>query len=97
MKRSREPAEVVVPEQQSTFPGVMNGDSYLHINDDAPCFAGKDSYDNDDIVEEIASKRTQVEQSPATEDDEEDGKLMATHAVARCLVQLLQHCQAGLQ
>ena len=99
MKQSGEPAgieELVVPEQQSTLPGVTNRDSYLHINDDVPYFAGKDSYDNNDIVEEIASKRTQVEQSPATEDDEE-GKPMASNTIARCSVQLLQQYRAGLQ
>ena len=61
-KRSGEPArleeELVVPEQQNAFPGVTKGDSYLHIHDDTTCFAGEDSYNNDDIVEEIASKRT---------------------------------------
>ena len=43
--------EVVVPEQHSTLPGIMNGDSYIHVDDDAPCFASKDSHENDDIVE----------------------------------------------
>ena len=81
-ERSGEPAgleeELVVAEQQSALPGVTNGDSYLHIDDDAPCLAGKDSYDNDDTVEEIASKRKRVEQSPSAEDDEKDGEPMAT-------------------
>ena len=61
-----EPAELeeeLVPEQKSALPGVKNGDSYLHIDDDTLCFADKDSYDNDDIVEKIVSKRTRVEQS----------------------------------
>ena len=49
----------------------MNGERYLHIDDDTPCFAGKDSYDNDNIAEETASKRTWVEQRPANNDDEE--------------------------
>ena len=61
----------------------MNGDSYLHSDDNALCFAGIASYDNNDIVEEIASKRTRVEQNPATEDDEEDAELMAIHTIAR--------------
>ena len=87
--------ELVIPEQQSTLPGITNRDSYIHIDDDAPCFAAEDSYDNNNIVEEIASKRTRVEQSPTAEDDKEDGELMATHA--RWLVQLLHHCRAGLQ
>ena len=81
MKSSQEPAglkqEFVVPEQQSTLPGVTNGDSYmyLHINEDVPCFAGEDSYYNKHIVKEIASKKTRVEQSPASEP-------MATHTIA---------------
>ena len=60
------------------------------------CFTDEDSYDNDsynddDIVEEVVSKRARVEESLAAEDDdEEDGKPMVTHAAARCSVQLLQ-------
>ena len=62
------------------------------------CFADKDSYDDDDIVEEIASKRAQVEEGPAAEDDdEENSEPIVTHTIARCSVQLLQHCQTGLQ
>ena len=60
LKWSGEPAgleeELFVPEEQSALPGITNGNSYIHIDDDTPCFAGEDSYDNDDIVEEIASK-----------------------------------------
>ena len=59
-KRSGEPAwlkeELVVPEQQSALPGVTNRASYLHKV--TLCFADEDSYNNDEIVEEIASKRT---------------------------------------
>ena len=33
----------------------------------------KKSYDNDSNVEEIVNKRTRVEESPATEDNDEDG------------------------
>ena len=84
-----------MPEQQSALPGVTNGDSYmymhLHMDNNTPCFAGKDSYDNDDIVEEIASKRTRVEWGLATENNEEGDKPMATHAIVRCSVKLLQH------
>ena len=32
----------------------------------------KKSYDNDSNVEEIVNKRTRVEESPATEDNDED-------------------------
>ena len=79
--------EFVVPKEESTLSRVLNGDSYFHIDDDALCFADEDSYDNDDIVEEIASKRTQVEKRWVDEDDdEEDSKLMVTHAIARCSV-----------
>ena len=67
MNRSREftwlVEELVVPEEEITLPGVTNGDSYLHIDDNVLCFAGKDGYDNIDIVEEMASKRTQLEES----------------------------------
>ena len=69
------------------------GDSYrsLHINDDVPCFADEDSYDNDGIVDKIISKRTRVEESLAAEGDDEDGEPVVTHAAARRKVQLLQH------
>ena len=55
-----------------------------------PCFAAKDSYDDDSIVEKIASKRTRVEESSADEGDDEDSKLMVTHTAARRKVQLFQ-------
>ena len=79
---SREPAglEELVPEKESIFPGVINEDSYLYINDNAPCFVDKDSYDNN---------KTQVGESPPTEDKDEDSNLMVTHAVARHSVELL--------
>ena len=76
--------------------GVTNGDSYLHINEYMPCFADKDTYDNDNIVEEISSKRIQVEESPTTKDDDEDDDkmILLTDAIARHSAQLLQHCLA---
>ena len=55
------------------MPRITNGDSYIHIDDDAPCFASKDNYANGEIVEQIASKRTRVEQSPASENNKEGG------------------------
>ena len=83
--------EQLVPEEESALPEVTNGDSYLHIYDDAPCFTDEDSYDDDDIMEEVVSKRARVEESLAAEDDdEEDGEPMVTHAAARHSVQLLQ-------
>ena len=70
--------ERLVPEEESALPEVTNEDSYLHIDDDAPCFADEDSYD-DDITEEVVSKRARVEESLAAEDDdEEDSELMVT-------------------
>ena len=77
----------------------MKRDSYLHIDTNVLCFADNDSYYmyNNNIVEDIVSKRTLVEYNPATEDDEEEGELMVTHTIARCLVRLLQYCRAGLQ
>ena len=90
MKWSGEPAgleeELVFPEQQSALAGVTNGDSCLYIDEDMLCFSDKDSYDNDDIVEETASNRTRMEQSPAAEDDDEDSEPVVTHAIARCSV-----------
>ena len=77
---SREPAGLeLVPEKESTFPGVTNEDSYLYISDNAPCFVDEDSYDN---------KTTQVGESPPTEDHDEDSNLMVTHTVARHSVKL---------
>ena len=68
-----------MPEDESALPEVTNGDSYLHI-DDAPCFADEDSYD-DDIAKEVVSKRARVEESLATEDDdEEDSEPMVTRS-----------------
>ena len=42
-------------------------------------------------MEEIVSKRTQVEESPAVKDNEEEGKPMVTHFSARHSVPFL-HC-----
>ena len=69
-----------MPEEESALPEVTNGDSYLHIDDDAPCFADEDSYDDDDIAEEVVSKRARVEESLAAEDDDEDSEPMVTHS-----------------
>ena len=41
-------------------------------------------------MEEIVSKRTQVEKSPAVKDNEEEGKPMVTHFSARHSVPFLQ-------
>ena len=74
------------------MPGVTNGDSYLHNNNYVLCFVDEDSYDDNNIMGEIASKRTQVEESLAAEDDDEnDGESLINHAAARHSVQLLQH------
>ena len=55
------------------------------------CFADEDSYNNNGIVEKIASKRIRMEESPIAEGDgEEDGEPMVTHAAARHSVQFLQ-------
>ena len=65
-------------------------ESYLHLDDNALCFADEKSYDDDN---------SKVGGSSATEDDgEENSKPMVTLAAARCSVQLLQVlCQARLQ
>ena len=66
--------QLVVPQEENTSPEFMNGNSYLHINNDVLSFADEGRDDNNNIVEETASKRTQLDKSPATEhDDEEDG------------------------
>ena len=81
----------LVIEPRFRFIGHQHEDSYLHIDSDVSCFADKDSYDNNGIVEKIASKRTQMEVSPiAKGDGEEDGEPMVTHAAARHSVQFLQ-------
>ena len=67
-----------MPEEKSALPEVTNGDSYLHIDDDVPCFADEDSYD--DIAEEVVSKRARVEESLAAEYDDEDSEPMVTHS-----------------
>ena len=51
-----------------------------------PCFTDEDSYNDDNIV----SKGTRVEESPAAKDDDEDGETIVTHPTARRSVQLLQ-------
>ena len=71
---------------------LTNGDSYLNIDDDTPYSADKDSYDDNNILEENASKKTQVEASLAIEDDDEDNsKPIVMHTTARRSVQLLKH------
>ena len=77
-------------EKENALPGGMNEDSYVHIDDDAPCFADEHSYDNNNTVEETASKRTQVEESLAAEDsDEEYGEPIITAASTALLSRAL--------
>ena len=76
--------------QDFTLLGHQRRDSYLHNDDDVLCFVDKDSYDDDGIVEKIASKTTRVEESPAAEGNDEDGEPVVTHTAARHKVHLLQ-------
>ena len=69
-----------MPEEESTLLDITNGNSYSHINDDAPCFADKDNYDHNNIVEEIVSKRSQIECPVAKDNDEEDSEPMVTYS-----------------
>ena len=78
-----------MPEEESTLPEIPNGDSYSRINDDAPCFADKDNYNHNNIVEEIVSKRSQIECPVAKDNDEEVSEPMVTYTAARHSVQLL--------
>ena len=75
------------PEDQPAWPEVINSDSYLHIDDEAPCHTDNDSIE-DEIVEAFKSKKLQQQDDP--EDDDEPGDPRVTHAAARHSVQLLQ-------
>ena len=62
---------------------VTNGDDYLNIDKDVPCFEESDRNCDDDIIEGIISKRACIQDD--SEDDEEDDVIvqpMVSHAIA---------------
>lgn len=73
---SREPAEL---EEESALLEIMNEDSYYDINDNVLCLQNWYSY----IVEEIVSKRSQMEHPVTKDNDEEDSEPMVTYTAAR--------------
>ena len=80
-----------IMENEPALSGVTNGENYLNIDNDLACFQECEELD-DDIVEEIVSKRVCIDEFP--EDDDVDDNIliqpMITHRVARQCVQTLQ-------
>ena len=77
--------------EEPVLPEVVNGKSYLHIDEDIKCFSDEDVLE-DDIVEAV-SRKWLCRSEDGSEDkdsdlDEEVAK--TTHAAARHSVQLLQ-------
>ena len=74
-------------DQPPALPEVINSESYLQIDDSAPCYTEDDGIE-DEIVEALRTKT-----SPQQDDDnleDEPSVARVTHAAARHSVQLLQ-------
>ena len=86
---SEEPS-VSEADDEPALPEVINGDNYLHVDDDMPCFA-EDDYLEDYIVEAVSSKRPRQEDScKCEEEDDTDLVPLVSHSEARHSTQLLQ-------
>ena len=57
-------------DDEPALPEVINGDNYLHVDDDVPCFA-EDDYLQDYIVEAVSSKRPRQEDSCECEEEDD--------------------------
>ena len=70
--------------------GVLNDEHYLNIDTDIPCFEEAKN-DDEEIINEIVSKRVCIDDSPE-DDDVDDDFVQPTiaHQVARQCIQTLQ-------
>ena len=75
-------------EEEPVLPEVVNGESYLRIDEDIQCFKDEDVLE-DDIVEAVSSKRL-CQSEDGSEDEDSDPDEEVAHAAARRSVQLLQ-------
>ena len=87
---TREKLNMIEIEEEPALPEVTNGDGYLNMDNDAHCYEEDGKFD-DEIIEEIVSKRICIDECPE-DDDFDDGFIqpMITHTVARQCVQTLQ-------
>ena len=78
-------------EEEPVLPEVVNGESYLRIDEDIQCFNDEDVLE-DDIVEAVSSKRLRQSEDGSEDEDSDPDEEVAktTHAAARRSVQLLQ-------
>ena len=77
-------------DDKPALPEVINGDNYLHVDDDVPCFT-EDDYLEDYIVEAVSSKRPRQEDScECEEEDDPDPVPLVSHSEAKHSMQLLQ-------
>ena len=75
--KSGEPSLVEAAEAQP-LPEVVNGESYVRIDDDIPCFNENDNIE-DDIVEAISSKRPRQEDGGEGEDGDPDDEAVVNY------------------
>ena len=74
---SGEPSMVEAAEAQP-LPEVVNGESYVRIDDDIPCFNENDNIE-DDIVEAISSKRPRQEDGGEGEYGDSDDEAVVNY------------------
>ena len=75
--------ELDLIDEEPVLKEVTNGNDYLTIDKDVPCFDESDRNCDDDIIEGIISKRACIQDD--SEDDEEDDVIvqtMVSHAIA---------------
>lgn len=80
-------------DQPRALPEVINSDSQLHIDDEAPCYAENDSIE-DEIVEALRSKTPQQQDDHEADDDQDDDQDDET-SVSRVTHVAVRHCTAS--
>ena len=78
--------EIDLIDEELVLTEVINGDKYLNIDEDVPCFDESNSNCDDDIIHGIKSKRACIQ------DDEDDviGQPMVSRALVRDSILKLQ-------
>ena len=82
--------EPILMGEELALTGVLNGEHYLNIDTDIPCFEEAQDFD-EEIINEIVSKRICLDDYPEDDDvDDEFVQPIITHQVARQCIQTLQ-------
>ena len=79
-------------DKEQAWPEVMNGDSYLHTDNDVHCFNEDDNLE-DDIVETDLTKQSCLEDTSEDKENDPDNEtgVKITHTAARHSVQVLHN------